>query len=74
MRSSKYGQLLLYLLFSPITVAARSDSCEYPLPKSYQKLAELFRCADVVVDMLRKREEICTFSKLKKAVEQMSNM
>ncbi len=45
---------------------------DLPLPKSYQVLAEQFRCTDVIVDMLRRRKETCTFSKLKKAVEDMS--
>ena len=45
---------------------------ELPLPYSYQLLEEKFRCTDTVVSMLQKRKEICTFEKLKAAVQEMS--
>ena len=45
---------------------------ELPLPYSYQLLEEKFRCTDTVVSMLQKRKEICTFEKLKTAVQEMS--
>ena len=37
-----------------------------------QVLLEKFRCTDTVVTMLQKRREICTFTKLKHAVEEMT--
>lgn len=40
------------------------------LPASYSMLLEMFRCSDNVVSWLDNRSEICTFDKLKKAVEQ----
>jgi hypothetical protein len=43
-----------------------------PLPASYQLLAEQFRSADTIVAMLMKRKEICTFTKLKQAVQRMT--
>ncbi|XP_002405024.4 DNA replication factor Cdt1-like [Ixodes scapularis] len=42
------------------------------LPYSYKQLAEAFRCCDTVVSMLFNRKEVCTFDKLKPAVEEMS--
>ena len=45
---------------------------ELPLPYTYQLLEEKFRCADTVVSMLQKRKEICTFEKMKTAVQEMS--
>jgi hypothetical protein len=41
------------------------------LPFSYKQLEDIFYCADTVLSMLDKRNEVCTFSKLKSAVEQM---
>ena len=35
-------------------------------------LLEKFRCTDTVVTMLQKRREICSFNKLKQAVEEMT--
>ena len=35
-------------------------------------LLERFRCTDTVATMLQKRREICTFGKLKRAVEEMT--
>jgi hypothetical protein len=42
------------------------------LPYRYKLLAEMFRNCDTVVSMLHNRAEICTFSKLKAAVQDMS--
>ncbi|CAN7997479.1 unnamed protein product [Ixodes pacificus] len=42
------------------------------LPYSYKQLAEAFRCCDTVVSMLFNRKEVCTFDKLRPAVEEMS--
>ncbi|XP_050398494.2 DNA replication factor Cdt1 [Patella vulgata] len=42
------------------------------LPLKYQKLAETFRCMDTVVSMMHNRYEICTYSKLKNAVQVMT--
>jgi hypothetical protein len=41
------------------------------LPQKYKVLAEAFRCTDYIVSMLYKRQEICTFDKLKQSVEGM---
>ncbi|KAG1699383.1 DNA replication factor Cdt1 [Nymphon striatum] len=41
------------------------------LPFRYKLLIEIFRCVDTVVSMLHNRHEMCTFSKIKKAVEEM---
>ena len=45
---------------------------DLPLPYNYQVLAEKFRCTDTVTTMLQKRREICTFDKLKPAVQEMT--
>ena len=42
------------------------------LPYKYKQLAETFRGMDTVVSMLHNRNEICTFSKLKAAVQSMN--
>ncbi|KAJ8302480.1 hypothetical protein KUTeg_018876 [Tegillarca granosa] len=42
------------------------------LPYKYKLLAEMFRGMDTVVSMLHNRFEICTFSKLKAAVQEMT--
>ena len=42
-----------------------------PIPIQYKVLGEKFRCSDTVVNMLQKRDEVCTLSKLKKAVQDM---
>lgn len=41
------------------------------LPYKYKLLSEMFRTADTVVSMLHNRHEVCTFNKLKQAVQQM---
>lgn len=41
------------------------------LPFKFKQLADIFHSTDVVLSMLDKRNEMCTFSKLKAAVEQM---
>jgi len=43
-----------------------------PLPLSYKAIAEFFRCCDTVVAMMHNRQEIITFNKLKKGVEEMT--
>ncbi|KAL3860561.1 hypothetical protein ACJMK2_010674 [Sinanodonta woodiana] len=42
------------------------------LPYKYKILSEMFRSMDTVVSMLHNRTEICTFSKLKAAVQEMT--
>ncbi|KAK3603934.1 hypothetical protein CHS0354_042946 [Potamilus streckersoni] len=42
------------------------------LPYKYKVLAEMFQSMDTVVSMLHNRTEICTFSKLKAAVQEMT--
>ena len=42
------------------------------LPYSFQVLAERFKCVDAVCSMLQRRKEICTFTKLQKAVQKMT--
>ena len=42
------------------------------LPYKYKLIAETFRGMDTVVSMLHNRNEICTFSKLKTAVQSMN--
>ena len=51
--------------------AALATQNELSLPDHYKLLGEKFRCADTVVNMLQKRREVCTLSKLKKAVQDM---
>jgi len=57
---------------------ARRDHVPHPhstslaLPHSYYVLGELFQSADTVVSWLTNRAEICTFEKLKSAVQDMS--
>lgn len=45
---------------------------DLPLPYEYRILEEKFRCVDVVSGMFVKRKEICTFDKLKQAVQEMT--
>jgi len=47
-------------------------STSLPLPHSYYVLGELFQSADTVVSWLTNRTEICTFEKLKSAVQDMT--
>lgn len=42
------------------------------LPYKYKLLEDMFRGMDTVVSMLHNRSEICTFSKLKSAVQEMT--
>lgn len=57
---------------STLSPGGNTESNYPPLPASYQLLAEQFRSVDTIVAMLMKRKEICTFVKLKKAVQQMT--
>lgn len=41
------------------------------LPYAFKQLEDTFICSDTILSMLDKRSEVCTFSKLKAAVEQM---
>jgi hypothetical protein len=43
------------------------------LPKHYKLLQDQFNSTDTVVSILHKRAEICTFSKIKPAVQQMTS-
>jgi len=60
------------------SLSARRDhlphpqSTSLPLPHSYYVLGELFHSADTVVSWLTNRMEICTFEKLKSAVQDMT--
>ena len=56
---------------SPLSIVPRNDR-HLPLPSKYEVLSEKFHCTDVVVGMFQKRNEICTFLKLKKAVQEMT--
>jgi len=47
-------------------------STSLPLPHSYYVLGELFQSADTIVSWLTNRAEICTFDKLKSAVQDMT--
>jgi len=57
---------------------ARRDCVPHPhstslsLPHSYYVLGELFQSADTIVSWLTNRTEICTFDKLKAAVQDMT--
>ena len=42
------------------------------LPVKYKQLLEKFYAMDTVVSLLHKRSEVCTFSKLKAAVQEMA--
>ena len=48
------------------------QSTSLPLPHSYYVLGELFHSADTIVSWLTNRAEICTFEKLKSAVQDMT--
>ena len=60
------------------SVNARRDrvphphSTSLPLPHSYYILGELFQSADTILSWLTNRAEICTFDKLKSAVQDMT--
>ena len=45
---------------------------DLPLPAGYKLIEEMFRSTDVVVSMMQGRGEICTYTKLKQAVERMT--
>ena len=51
---------------------AHPHSTSLPLPHSYYVLGELFQSADTIVSWLTNRAEICTFEKLKSAVQDMT--
>jgi len=60
------------------SLSARRDHLPHPhstslsLPHSYYVLGELFQSADTIVGWLTNRAEICTFEKLKSAVQDMT--
>ena len=45
---------------------------DLPLPAGYKLIKEMFQSTDVVVSMMQGRGEICTYAKLKQAVERMT--
>ena len=55
-----------------LATSTASLSGDLPLPRTYQLLAEKFHCTDTVVNMLQKRQETCTFDKVKQAVQEMT--
>ena len=52
--------------------SAASPSADLPLPAGYKLIKEMFQSTDVVVSMMQGRGEICTYTKLKQAVERMT--
>lgn len=44
---------------------------DLPLPHDFRVLLELFRSCDTVVSMLHNRSEVCSFDKLKPAVQEV---
>ena len=51
---------------------AHPHSTSLPLPHSYYVLGELFQSADTIISWLTNRAEICTYEKLKSAVQDMT--
>lgn len=51
---------------------AHPQATSLALPHSYYLLGELFQSADTIVSWLTNRTEICTFEKLKSAVQDMT--
>ena len=49
-----------------------SSSLHLQLPYKYRLLEDKFRCTNVALSMLEKRKETCTFSKVRKAVQEMT--
>lgn len=49
-----------------------SPHVDLPLPAGYKLIKEMFQSTDIVVSMMQGRGEICTYSKLKQAVERMT--
>jgi len=52
--------------------APHPHSTSLTLPHSYYVLGELFQSADTIISWLTNRAEICTFDKLKSAVQDMT--
>ncbi|XP_065827867.1 DNA replication factor Cdt1-like [Oscarella lobularis] len=50
----------------------KESSVALELPQNYKSLAEKFHCVDTVVSLMGKRNETCTFHKLKSSVQEMS--
>ena len=77
-----YSKLALASFCTPSraksSLNARHDGVPHPystslsLPHSYYVLGELFQSADIIVSWLTNRTEICTFEKLKSAVQDMT--
>ena len=52
--------------------SAAIPCADLPLPAGYKLIKEMFQSTDVVVSMMQGRGEICTYAKLKQAVERMT--
>ena len=52
------------------TTKAKSS---FVLPGHFREVLEMFRCVDSILFLLYQRSEICTFEKLKRAVQEMSS-
>ncbi|RWS11621.1 DNA replication factor Cdt1-like protein [Dinothrombium tinctorium] len=52
-------------------LATREHETGLILPFKFRTLLETFRCTDTVISMLHNRDELCTFEKVKKSVEEM---
>ena len=57
----------LYERFSALSKQLES---ELPLPYNFNVLEEKFTCVDNIVVLMQRRGEICTYDKLKRAVQE----
>lgn len=67
----------IHKLFTPLSNEAELTQTEekvptgLPLPFDFRALLEMFRSCDTIVSMLHNRKELCSFDKLKPAVQEV---
>ena len=59
-----------YKRFQHLTAPEPADD-SMPMPSKFNDLFEIFRSIDTVVNLLNNRNEICSFSKVKPAVQRI---
>jgi chromatin licensing and DNA replication factor 1 len=61
-----------YLKHNDLASATIDHSCTLTLPKHYAQLLESFKGSETIIKFLNNRQEICTFLKLKLAIQNLT--
>ncbi|TPP61754.1 hypothetical protein FGIG_11340, partial [Fasciola gigantica] len=75
--TDKEAESVVHKLVTPVSTDTELTQTEekiptgLPLPSNFRALLEMFRSCDTVVSMLHNRKELCSFDKLKPAVQEV---